>query len=161
MLAVLRGGVIRTITVDTDNLTEVTEGFNKNLFVLQGGPGQDLQAGDDLDALVVIESLEERTFHDDTSSGVGTALLDREIVGVFPIDLGFVNGGLSRVLFLGCVLVLIRCIHAGPVVLGIANKFCVDTDRAVCCLPKVGKSERLCHHQVGGPPERASVVKGV
>ena len=41
-------------------------------------PGSDvkkrIQAGDNLDALMVIESSEERAFHDDTSSGVGARL---------------------------------------------------------------------------------------
>jgi len=68
------GAVVRNITSDTNNLTDVTEGFNENLLILRRGPGQDLKAGNDINALVVIESSEERAFHDDTSSGVDTAL---------------------------------------------------------------------------------------
>jgi len=54
---------------------------------------------------------------------VDVTLLGREVVGVFPIGLGFI-GDLSRLLF------LIRRVCAGLVVLEIANEFGVDTDRA-------------------------------
>jgi len=60
---------------------------------------------------------------------VDIALLDREVVGVFPVDLGFV-GGLGHILFLWLILVLVRRVRAGFVVLEIANEFGVDTNRA-------------------------------
>jgi hypothetical protein len=60
---------------------------------------------------------------------VDVTLLDREIVGVFPIDLGLV-GGFGDVLFLGLVLLLIGRVRAGLVLLEVANEFRVDTDGA-------------------------------
>ena len=41
-LAVVRVG---SLFVHTGDLTEVTEGFDENLFILQRGPGQDLRVG--------------------------------------------------------------------------------------------------------------------
>jgi len=59
---------------------------------------------------------------------VDIALLDRKVVGVFPIYLRLV-GGLGNVLFLGLVLLLIGCVRAGLVFLEVTNEFRVDTDR--------------------------------
>lgn len=39
------GVVVCTITGETGDLTKVVEGFDENIFILQGGPGQDLKVG--------------------------------------------------------------------------------------------------------------------
>jgi len=71
----LEGGTtIRTFASDTNDFTERAEGFNENLLVLRGRPGQVPETGDDLEALLWVESTENRTVHDDTTSGVDSAL---------------------------------------------------------------------------------------
>ena len=59
---------------------------------------------------------------------VDVSLLDREVVGVFPVHLR-PAGGLGDVLFLGLCLSLIGCVRAGLVLLEVANEFGVDTNR--------------------------------
>jgi hypothetical protein len=59
---------------------------------------------------------------------VGAALLDREIIYVFPVDLGLV--GVGYVLFLGRSLLLIWCVRIGLVLPKVTNKLGVDTNRA-------------------------------
>ena len=66
--------IVRTVSRDTNNLTVRAKGFNKNLLVFRGGPGQDLETGDNLGALLWVEGTENRTLHDDTSGGVDTTL---------------------------------------------------------------------------------------
>ena len=56
---------------------------------------------------------------------VDVILLNREIVGVFPVGLGLV-GCLGHVPFLELVLLLIRCVCALLVILEVINKLGVD-----------------------------------
>ena len=60
---------------------------------------------------------------------IDVALLGREVISLFPIDLRLV-GSLGQVLILGLVLLLSWCVRAGLVVLEIANEFRVNPDRA-------------------------------
>ena len=48
--------------------------YLKEGLILEGRPSQDLKAGDDLKTFMGVQSAEERTLHDDTSSSVDTAL---------------------------------------------------------------------------------------
>jgi len=67
-LASLEGeAIVCTVTGDTNDFTERVEGFNENLLVLRGRPGQDLET------LVRVESAENGTLHDDTTGGVDAA----------------------------------------------------------------------------------------
>jgi len=59
---------------------------------------------------------------------IDVTLFDREVVCVFPIDLGLVDD-LSHILFLRLFLFLIGGVRTGLVILEVANELGVDTDR--------------------------------
>jgi hypothetical protein len=89
--------IVCAITSDTDDLTELAQSLNENLLILRGRSSQDLKTGDNPHTFGVVESAEDRTLHDDTSSGVDTTLCGDRAGGKDVVSGTHLDGNTSAV----------------------------------------------------------------